>query len=90
MPNGGTILFNPPYGARLTFDTLELYSQIGDTFKKNYAGCSAWLITSDMEAVNHIHLKHTRRIKIFNGKLECRFLKYQMYEGSKKISKKSD
>ena len=41
-----------------------------------------------MEAVNHIHLKHTRRIKIFNGKLECRFLKYQMYEGSKKISKK--
>ena len=88
MPNGGTILFNPPYGERLTADTLELYSQIGDTFKKNYAGCSAWLITSDMEAVNHIHLKHTRRIKIFNGKLECRFLKYQMYEGSKKISKK--
>jgi putative N6-adenine-specific DNA methylase len=68
-------------------DTHELYTSIGDTFKKNYAGCSAWLITSDMEAVNSIHLKHTRRIKIFNGNLECRFLKYEMYDGSKKLSK---
>lgn len=83
----GTVLFNPPYGERLKIDVAELYSQIGDTFKKNYSGCSAWLITSDMDAVNSIHLKHTRRIKIFNGKLECRFLKYEMYEGSKKISK---
>jgi putative N6-adenine-specific DNA methylase len=40
-----------------------------------------------MEAVNSIHLKHTRRIKIFNGNLECRFLKYEMYDGSKKLSK---
>ena len=68
-------------------DVNELYSKIGDTFKKNYAGCSAWLITSDMEAVKHIGLKHTRRIKLFNGQLECRFLKYEMYEGSKKQSK---
>ena len=51
------------------------------------AGCSAWLITSDMEAVKHIGLKHTRRIKLFNGQLECRFLKYEMYEGSKKQKK---
>jgi putative N6-adenine-specific DNA methylase len=87
LPNGGTILFNPPYGERLNVDTHELYASIGDTFKKNYAGCSAWLITSDMEAVNSIHLKHTRRIKIFNGNLECRFLKYEMYDGSKKLSK---
>jgi putative N6-adenine-specific DNA methylase len=87
LPNGGTILFNPPYGERLNVDTHELYTSIGDTFKKNYAGCSAWLITSDMEAVNSIHLKHTRRIKIFNGNLECRFLKYEMYDGSKKLSK---
>ncbi len=87
LPNGGTVLFNPPYGERLNVDTQELYASIGDTFKKNYAGCSAWLITSDMEAVNSIHLKHTRRIKIFNGNLECRFLKYEMYDGSKKLSK---
>lgn len=82
--NKGVVLFNPPYGERLEADVNELYGQIGDTFKKNYAGCSAWLITSDMEAVKHIGLKHTRRIKLFNGQLECRFLKYEMYEGSKK------
>lgn len=82
--NNGVVLFNPPYGERLKTDLYDLYAQIGDTFKKNYAGCSAWLITSDMEAVKHIGLKHTRRIKLFNGQLECRFLKYEMYEGSKK------
>ena len=85
--NKGVVLFNPPYGERLEADVNELYGQIGDTFKKNYAGCSAWLITSDMEAVKHIGLKHTRRIKLFNGQLECRFLKYEMYEGSKKQKK---
>ena len=85
--NKGVVLFNPPYGERLEADVNELYGQIGNTFKKNYAGCSAWLITSDMEAVKHIGLKHTRRIKLFNGQLECRFLKYEMYEGSKKQKK---
>lgn len=85
----GTILFNPPYGERIEADVLELYGKIGDTFKKHYAGSTAWLITSDMEAVNSINLKHTRRIKLFNGQLECRFLKYQMYEGTKKLHKKN-
>ena len=86
--NKGLVLFNPPYGERLGVDVNELYSQIGDTFKKYYVGCSAWLIASDMEAVKHIGLKHTRRIKLFNGQLECRFLKYELYEGSKKNKKK--
>ncbi len=86
--NNGVVLFNPPYGERLEADVNDLYAQIGDTFKKNYAGCSAWLITSDIEAVKHIGLKHTRRIKLFNGQLECRFLKYEMYEGSKKQKKR--
>lgn len=84
----GTIVFNPPYGERLQVDVLDLYRKIGDTFKKHYAGSTAWLITSDMDAVDNINLKHTRRIKLFNGQLECRFLRYQMYEGTKKIHKK--
>lgn len=82
--NKGVVLFNPPYGERLEADVNELYAQIGDTFKKNYSGCSAWLITSNMEAVKHIGLKHKRRIKLFNGQLECRFLKYEIYKGTKK------
>ena len=85
--NKGEIVFNPPYGERLEVDVNELYAKIGDTFKKNYSGCSAWLITSDMEALKHIGLKHTRRIKLFNSQLECRFLKYEMYKGSKKHNK---
>ena len=83
----GTILFNPPYGERLDVDIVELYGQIGNTFKKHYDGCSAWLITSDEEAMHSINLKHTRRIKLYNGMLECRFLKYEMYSGTKKLHK---
>jgi putative N6-adenine-specific DNA methylase len=83
----GTILFNPPYGERLDVDIVELYGQIGDTFKKYYEGCSAWLITSDEEAMHSINLRHTRRIKLYNGMLECRFLKYEMYSGTKKLHK---
>ena len=86
--NQGIVLFNPPYGERLNVDVNDLYKKIGEVFKKKYAGCSVWLITSDLEAVKHIGLKHTRRIKLFNGKLECYFLKYEMYEGSKKQKNK--
>jgi putative N6-adenine-specific DNA methylase len=31
-----------------------------------------------------VGLKPSRKIKLFNGQLETRFVKYEMYEGSKK------
>jgi putative N6-adenine-specific DNA methylase len=32
-----------------------------------------------------IGLKPSRKIKILNGKLECSFRKFEVYEGSKKV-----
>lgn len=78
------MVFNPPYDERLKIDDDEFYKKIGDTFKQSYPNTLAWLISSDLEAVKKIGLRPSRKIKLFNGKLETRFLQYEMYEGTKK------
>lgn len=81
----GVVIINPPYGERMDKDNIEtLYKMIGDTLKKKYAGYTAWIITSNPEGMKSIGLRPTRKIHLFNGALECRFLKYELYEGSKK------
>jgi len=82
-----TMLFNPPYGERLEIDTEGFYQQIGNTLKKNYPGTTAWFITSDMEALKHVGLKTSKRIPMRNADLECRFVRYDMYEGTRKLKK---
>lgn len=91
-PEGGvgTILINPPYGERMDKDEdiNALYSSMGDTLKQNWQGYDAWIITSNPVAAKHIGLRASQKIKVFNGSLECRLLKYEMYAGSKRESKK--
>ncbi|MDO6738531.1 class I SAM-dependent RNA methyltransferase [Wenyingzhuangia sp. 2_MG-2023] len=83
-----TILFNPPYGERLKLDDTEgFYRSIGDTLKHHYHNSSAWFITSDVEALKFVGLKTSRRIAIKNSDLDCKFVKYEIYEGSKKAKK---
>ena len=78
------IVFNPPYDERLDIQMEEFYKNIGDTLKKNYPGTSAWFITANLEALKYVGLKPSRKIKLFNGSLEARLVKYEMYEGSKR------
>ncbi len=78
------MVFNPPYGERLNIDMQEFYANIGDTLKQNYPGTDAWFITSNLDALKHVGLRPSRKIHLFNAKLEARLVKYVMYEGSKK------
>lgn len=78
------IVFNPPYGERLDVDMERFYREIGDTLKQGYPGTNAWFITANLEALKYVGLRPSRKIKLFNGKLEARLVKYEMYEGSKK------
>lgn len=80
----GTIISNPPYEVRIGENVDKLYKEFGDTLKKNYEGYSAWIISSNMEALKNVGLKPEKKIKLFNGSLECRFVNYKMYSGSKK------
>ena len=81
------MVFNPPYDERIEITDEDFYSKIGDTFKKNYPNTLAWFISSDIDALKKVGLRPSRKIKLFNGKLECRFLQYEMYEGTKRTHK---
>jgi putative N6-adenine-specific DNA methylase len=78
------IVFNPPYGERLDIEMEMFYKNIGDTLKKNYPNTNAWFITANLEALKFVGLKPSRKIKLFNGSLEARLVKYEMYAGSKR------
>lgn len=84
------MVFNPPYGERLSLDMEEFYASIGDTLKQNYPGTEAWFITSNLEALKYVGLRTSRKIKVFNSHLESRLVKYVMYEGSKKAKHQDD
>lgn len=78
------MVFNPPYGERLPIDMQTFYGKIGDTLKKEYSNTEAWFITSDLEAIKYVGLRPSRKIKVFNAKLEARLVNYKMYAGSKR------
>jgi putative N6-adenine-specific DNA methylase len=85
----GLLIFNPPYGMRLTEkDIVKVYQDIGDVLKKNWAGHQAWIITSEQKAAKFIGLHPSKKIKLYNGPKEAQFLCFEVYEGSKKEKKK--
>ncbi|RKS42674.1 putative N6-adenine-specific DNA methylase [Gillisia mitskevichiae] len=84
------MVFNPPYGERLDIDMPVFYKEIGDTLKQSYPDTAAWFITSNLEAIKHVGLRPSRKIKLFNGALESKLLKYDIYAGTKKLHKLRD
>jgi 23S rRNA G2445 N2-methylase RlmL len=59
------IVANPPYGERLEGDMNLFYSEIGDTLKQKYSDTQAWMISANMEALKHVGLRPSRKIKLF-------------------------
>ena len=84
------LLTNPPYGERLEGNINELYQNFGDTLKQSYPNTQAWIISSNFEALKFIRLRPSRKIKLFNGKLETRLCFFPIYKGTKKIHKLKD
>ena len=81
------LLTNPPYGERLDGDINVLYQGIGDAFKQSFPNTHAWIISSNMEAIKCIGLRPSRKIKLFNGKLETKLMYYPIYRGTKRVHK---
>jgi len=77
------MVFNPPYGERLDIDLERFYRELGDTLKNSYPGTEAWFITANLEALKFVGLRPSRKIKLFNGSLESRLVKYELWEGKK-------
>jgi 23S rRNA (guanine2445-N2)-methyltransferase / 23S rRNA (guanine2069-N7)-methyltransferase len=77
----GLIVLNPPYGERMgdVEELKPLYKGIGDTFKKKFQGWGGYVFTGSPDLAKVVGLKASRRFVLFNGALECRLLKYDLY-----------
>ncbi len=84
-PGNATLIMNPPYGERIGEEIIDLYKNIGDCLKTNFTDCDAWIISSNIPALKKIGLKTSRKIPMYNGSLECRFNKYEMYKGTRRV-----
>jgi len=82
----GVVFFNPEYGERLgVHSKLEAtYKRIGDFLKTNCKGYRGYVFTGNPELAKKVGLKAARKIEFFNGKLDCRLMEYELYDGSKR------
>jgi 23S rRNA (guanine2445-N2)-methyltransferase / 23S rRNA (guanine2069-N7)-methyltransferase len=80
-PVKGIIVVNPPYGERLgeEEELKPLYKRIGDTFKRRFKGWEGYIFTGNPELAKCIGLKPSKRIVLYNGAIECRLLKFNLY-----------
>ncbi len=79
------VMLNPPYGERLKSnkEMEDLYSAIGTTLKHQFTGSTAWIISSNVEAMKCIGLKPSKKYHLLNGELDCQFNKYELFQGKR-------
>ena len=79
------IMINPPYGERLASnkDMEDLYGKIGTALKHQFAGATAWIISSNDAAMKCIGLKPSKKMRLLNGELDCQFNKYELFNGKR-------
>lgn len=82
---GALVMINPPYGERLAQqkDMLKLYGAIGTALKHQFAGATAWIISSNDEAMKQIGLKPSKKMRLLNGELDCQFNRYDLFAGKR-------
>ena len=81
----GLIIMNPPYGERLQQDEIiGFYRDIGTRMKHFYEGYEACIISANMQALKRVGLRPSKKTPLFNGALECKLHKYELYKGSRK------
>jgi putative N6-adenine-specific DNA methylase len=83
--SGGMIVANPPYGRRIG-DVKRLggfYRKFGSRLKHGASGATAWILCGEPTLARQIGLKASRKIPLFNGPIECRLLRYDLWSGEK-------
>ena len=79
------VMLNPPYGERLASnkDMELLYGKIGTALKHQFAGSTAWIISSNDAAMKCIGLKPSKKLHLLNGELDCQFNRYDLFAGKR-------
>jgi len=85
--DGALVVINPPYGERLAQDkdVLRLYSEMGKALKFQFTGATAWVISSNEEALKCIGLKPSKKIRLMNGELDCLYNQYELFQGERRV-----
>lgn len=80
------VVMNPPYGERLedAAQMTEFYVNIGNKLKQFYTDCKVWILSGNMDAIKRIGLHPSRKVKLFNGAIECKLECFELYSGSRK------
>lgn len=88
----GVIMFNPEYGERLgVHSKLEAtYSRIGDFIKQKCKGYKGYIFTGNPDLAKKVGLRASKRIEFYNGKLDCRLLEYELYDGTRRTDIPND
>lgn len=86
----GLLVTNPPYGVRVgqERELIPLYERLGDTLKQRFSGYQAWLLLGNPELGKHLGLRAERRLQVFNGPIECRYVNLPLYAGSRRAATK--
>lgn len=81
FPAPAIVMTNPPYGQRLgkDEDLAKLYFDFTENLKKNYKGFRAYIIAERNDTVKAIALKPSRKTELWNGPIECRLFRYDLY-----------
>ena len=81
----GVLIVNPEYGARLgSADELHgTYDRLGHHFKTRCLGWTCFVLSGDRDLSRSIGLKASRRVPFFNADIECRLLRYEMWDGAR-------
>jgi putative N6-adenine-specific DNA methylase len=77
----GMVITNPPYAVRMGDEdnVRDIYRDLSYTLKNRFKGWSAWILSGNKDLIMDLKLKATRRHFTYNGPIECRFLKYEMF-----------
>jgi putative N6-adenine-specific DNA methylase len=86
------LFFNPEYGERLgeEEELAEIYKRIGDFMKQKAAGYTGFIFTGNLDLAKKIGLKASRRFEFYNGTIDCRLLKYELYKGKKQFEPREE
>lgn len=79
--DSGVVFCNPPYGERLgrNSDLGAFYKRLGDVLKQRFKGWTAFVLSGNKELAESIGLKSAQRFAVYNGKLPCQLMKYELY-----------
>lgn len=76
----GVVVCNPPYGKRLALG--EDARKVSEVLKQRYANQTVWLLSDDLKFDSALRLKASRRVPVYNGDLDCRWMRFDMVAGS--------